>query len=75
LSLVKEPAKPALSKGQVKVLARRVTVYIKMYQIRDTRASKFSVLALDPHDNSDCTQISSVAAAGGSTGWSDEQAV
>ena len=50
---MKEPAKPALSKGQVKVLTRRVTLYVKMYQIRDNGASEFNVLALDPDDTGD----------------------
>jgi hypothetical protein len=44
---VKEPAKPALSKGQVKVLTRRVTACIEMYQLCDRGASEFCVLLRD----------------------------
>jgi hypothetical protein len=38
---MKEPAKPALSKGQVKVLTCHVTVYVEMYQLCDRKASEF----------------------------------
>jgi hypothetical protein len=72
---MKEPAKPALSKGQVKVLTCRVTVYVEMYQQCDRKASEFlCVLSTTARMAAIWKQISRLRPEMDRTVWTEQNA-